>query len=597
MRRRTELRAEAQPVLSSAGNQSELSARSPDPNRRWAWELRYRRDRNGEDSLTGSGSEVFSAHIDTFCADRLPAPDQWPTLIGIDGYPARLNAVDHLLAQVREDGGPAAGGRIAFRRGDDVWTYDDVEEYVTRLASVLVTSGANGFGLVPGNRVLLRGFNSPELACGILACLHAGLVAVPTMPLLRAAELDRVAERSSCNVILTDTRLAAEVEAMSYDGAVVAAWGPDQDLDRWIETAAALLPVETAATDVAMLLFTSGTTGVPKAAVQLHRDIVAICDTVGADVYRLGPDDVVTGTPPLAFAYGFGAFCAFPLRAGATTVLLEKPTPEGLLEAIESHRATVVFTAPTAYRGLLPLLEGHDISSLRYGASAGETLPAPTYDAFLAATGVPLLDGIGSTELLHVFLSNRIDRTRSGSTGIDVAGYVNRVVDDDGNEVGTDEIGHLEVQGPTGCLYLDDERQAGYVRAGWNRTGDLYSRDRDGWFWYRSRADDMIVTSGYNVAGPEVEAALLTHPGIAECAVVGVPDPDRGQLIKAYVVTTDEVVADDAFVTELQDHVKAGIAPYKYPRQIEFRSKLPKTETGKIQRFVLRNEATAGRHD
>ena len=533
---------------------------------------------------------AYTSHQDHFCADRLPKPEDWPTLTGIDRYPDKLNAADFLLETVRSGSSTDVGERVAFRRGDDVWTYGDVDQFVARTATVLTRTTDGGFGLVPGNRVLLRGFNSPELAGAILACFHAGLVAVPTMPLLRAAELDRVAERAACDLILTDERLADEVRSMSFDHATVATWGRGSGLDELITNAEASPSLATSATDVAMLLFTSGTTGVPKAAIQFHRDVAAICDTVGQDIYRLGPEDVVTGTPPLAFAYGFGAFCAFPLRAGASTVLLERPSPDGLLDAIETHRATVVFTAPTAYRALLPLLAGRDISSLRYGASAGETLPAPTYDAFLEATGVPLLDGIGSTELLHVFLSNRLGETRSGSTGIDVAGYENRVVDDDGNEVGPDEIGHLEVRGPTGCLYLDDERQSTYVRNGWNRTGDLYTRDADGWFWYQSRADDLIVTSGYNVAGPEVESALLSHSSVAECAVVGVPDRQRGQLVKAYVVLADGFTGDEALIGGLQAHVKATIAPYKYPRQVEFRTDLPKTGTGKVQRFMLRQE-------
>jgi 2-aminobenzoate-CoA ligase len=543
-------------------------------------------------SETGAAAQQgYTAHSDTFCADRLPAPEHWPALPGIDTYPARLNAADFLLHTVR--GGPAAAeaaSAVAYHRDGDVWTYADLDDYVRRLATVLTEA----WGMVAGNRVLIRGFNSPETAAAILACYHAGLVAVPTMPLLRRAELDRVANRASCDVVLTDVRLAGEVGAMSRPGLRVARWGPGGELGDQIADAAPSPAVDTAATDVAMLLFTSGTTGEPKVACHFHRDIAAICDTVGDGVYQLTAADVVTGTPPLAFAYGFGAFCAFPLRAGATTVLIEQPAPGALLDAIERHRATVVFTAPTAYRALLPILEGRDVSSLRYGASAGETLPAPTYEAFQDATGVELLDGIGSTELLHVFLSNRLGLTRPGSTGIDVAGYENRVVDAGGQEVGPGEIGHLEVRGPTGCLYLDDHRQTSYVRDGWNRTGDLYSRDADGWFWYQSRADDLIVTSGYNVAGPEVEAALLGHPAVAECAVVGTPDPDRGQLIKAFVVVGDGFEATGELATELQEHVKAAIAPYKYPRRIEFRSELPKTGTGKVQRFVLRQQEIEG---
>jgi 2-aminobenzoate-CoA ligase len=545
----------------------------------------------GHYAATVDSSADYTAHVDPFCALRLPPADQWPTLTGVDGYPTQLNAVDFLLARVRSPGQPLAGSEaVAYRRGTDAWTYADLDSYIRRLAGVLLGGRSiGGRGLVPGNRVLIRGFNSPETAAVILGCLHAGLVAVPTMPLLRAAELGAIVERSAPSLILTDARLRSEVEAITGPAIPVLAWGPGGELDELLAAAEpSPVSVPTAATDVALLLFTSGTTGVPKAACHLHRDIAAICDTVGHDIYQLGPDDVVTGTPPLAFAYGFGAFCAFPLRAGSCTVLIEQPSPEALLEAIETHRATVVFTAPTAYRALIPLVPGRDIASIRYGASAGETLPAPTYEGFRAATGIELLDGIGSTELLHVFLSNRLGQTRPGSTGINVAGYENRVVDDDGNELGPDEIGHLEVRGPTGCLYLDDERQAVYVRDGWNRTGDLYTRDAEGWFWYQSRADDLIVTAGYNVAGPEVESALLSHPAVAECAVIGVPDPERGQLIKAFVVLAAGADPSDELATQLQDHAKATIAPYKYPRQIEFRSELPKTGTGKIQRFLLR---------
>ncbi len=540
-------------------------------------------------SQTGSPPPAgASAHVDPFCTQRLPPPGQWPVLTGVERYPERLNAAHELLAT-----GRARPDAVAYRRGDDAWTYGELDGRVRRLATVLAAEG-----LVPGNRVLIRGFNSPETAAAILACLHAGLVAVPTMPLLRAHELGAIAGRAEPALVLTDTRLRSEVDAMTavtneaagVPTARVLAWGEPVFDSRWAAAEPMPEAVPTAAVDVALLLFTSGTTGVPKAACQLHRDLVAICDTVGDTIYQLGPDDVVTGTPPLAFAYGFGAFCAFPLRAGATTVLLEQAGPDALLDAIEHHRATVVFTAPTAYRALTPLAAGRDLSSLRYGASAGETLPAPTYEAFRAATGVELLDGIGSTELLHVFLSNQIGNSRPGSTGIDVPGYRCRVVDDDGVEVTPGEIGHLEVQGPTGCLYLDDERQTVYVRDGWNRTGDLYTRDAEGWFWYQSRADDLIVTAGYNVAGPEVEAALLAHPAVAECAVIGVPDPQRGMVIKAFVVPAAGHEPGDSLAHALQDHAKATIAPFKYPRAVEFRDALPKTGTGKIQRFVLRQE-------
>ncbi|MEO1062954.1 MAG: AMP-binding protein [Actinomycetota bacterium] len=518
---------------------------------------------------------------DPFCADRLPAPEHWPALPGVERFGDRLNAATYLLARAA-----TTPDRTALVCGDRAWTYGDLDDRVRRLATVLTDE----LGVVPGGRVIVRGLNSPETVAAILAVIHVGAVAVPTMPLLRAVELDRIAERAGADLLLTDVRLLAEVEAMARTEVVARTWGPGGDLDDLVAAAPPTATADdTAATDVAMLMFTSGTTGVPKAACQLHRDVAAICETVGVSTYALGEDDVVTGTPPLAFAYGFGAFLAFPLHAGASVVLIEQPSPDALLAAIEHHRATVVFTAPTAYRALLPLVEGRDLTSLRYGASAGETLPAATWTAFHEATGVTLLDGIGSTELLHVFCSNHLDAVRPGATGTPVAGYDCRVVDDDGTELGPGEIGHLEVRGPTGCLYLDDDRQQVYVRDGWNRTGDLYERDADGWFWYRSRADDMIVTSGYNVAGPEVEAALLTHPAVAECAVIGLPDPERGQVVAAYVVPADGVAADDALVASLQEHAKVEIAPYKYPRIVRFIDELPKTGTGKVQRFRLRD--------
>ncbi|MEM9609592.1 MAG: AMP-binding protein, partial [Actinomycetota bacterium] len=497
----------------------------------------------------------------------------------IDAYPDRLNAASYLLD-------PANGGADleCVRSADRAWTRAELTDRVGRLGAVLVDQ----HGVRPGTRVLVRGLNSPEMVAAILAVMHVGGVVVPTMPLLRAAELDRIADRSETDLVLTDHRLRGEVDAMARS-VTIAAWGDGGDLDAATTRATPRRAEDTAADEVAMLLFTSGTTGVPKAACQLHRDVAAICETVGAEVYALTEDDVVCGTPPLAFAYGFGAFLAFPLRAGASVVLLEQPGPGPLLDAIERHGVTVLFTAPTAYRALIPLAEGRDLSSVRYGASAGETLPASTWDQFHEATGITLLDGIGSTEMLHVFLSNRLDAVRPGSTGLDVPGYRCRLVDDDGTPLGPGEIGHLEVQGPTGCLYLDDERQSTYVRDGWNRTGDLYELDGDGWYHYRSRADDMIVSSGYNVAGPEVEAALLTHPAVAECGVVGLADDERGQVITAFVVPAAGVEPSDDLARSLQDHVKATIAPYKYPRSVHFLDELPKTGTGKVQRFRLRD--------
>ncbi len=533
-----------------------------------------------------SPTNVDASHVDTFCADRLPPPEQWPVLTDIEHYPEQLNAADYLLIHAKD---PATANLPAFHCGDVTWSYAQLDDHVRRWATVLT----NDHDIVAGNRILIRGFNSPSMAAAILAAFHIGAVAVPTMPLLRAAELETLADRSASTLLLTDHRLADEAKAMTTDPSSgrsvdVVTWGDGGVFDRAIEVATpSEAATPTRADEVAMLLFTSGTTGVPKAACHLHRDIAAICETVGTHTYGLSTNDVVTGTPPLAFAYGFGAFMAFPLRAGAATVLIERPSPTALIDAIETHRATVTFTAPTAYRALLGHLDGRDISSVRYGASAGETLPSATWQQFKDATGIDLLDGIGSTEMLHVFLSNHPTNIRPGATGVDVPGYENRVVNDDGTGVEPGHIGHLEVRGPTGCLYLDDERQQTYVRDGWNRTGDLYEVDEDGWFWYKSRADDLIVTSGYNVAGPEVENALLSHPDVGECAVIGIPDEERGQLIKAFVVVAADTTGDAA---ALQNHVKEKIAPYKYPRHIEFVDALPKTGTGKIQRFRLREQ-------
>jgi 2-aminobenzoate-CoA ligase len=352
-------------------------------------------------------------------------------------------------------------------------------------------------------------------------------------------------------------------------------------------------PVDTAADDVCLIAFTSGTTGEPKGTMHFHRDMLAVCDGYARNVVRARPDDRFIGSAPLAFTFGFGGVL-FPMHIGASFVVLEKAGPDDLLAAIERYRATVCFTAPTAYRAMIGKLAGHDISSLRKCVSAGETLPKPTFDAWLNATGIKLMDGIGSTELLHIFISATEEEVRPGATGKPVPGYEAKIVDEDGNELPAGTMGRLAVRGPTGCRYLSDDRQRRYVQNGWNITGDTYIMDADGYFWYQSRSDDMIVSAGYNIAGPEVEAALLTHPAVAECGVVGAPDEARGMIVKAYVVLASGAAADAALASALQEHVKREIAPYKYPRAIEFVEQLPKTQTGKLKRFALRQMAQAG---
>lgn len=527
-----------------------------------------------------------TGHLDTFAADRLPPRDQWPALIGLEelGYPERLNAavelVDVTLARVGPD-------RPAIRGVGPHWTYGELAEQVGRAANVLEKAG-----LRPGNRVLLRGPNDPWLAVAWLAVLRVGGVVVTTMPLLRTGELETIIEIAEVQYALVDHRFVADWTAVdSFRGATIVYGGTDEDdlLARMAAAAAEHVACDTAADDVALLAFTSGTTGRPKATMHFHRDLLIIADTFSAEIVKPTPDDVFAGSPPLAFTFGLGGLLVFPLRAGASTVLLEAASPPQLLAAIAEHRITCLFTAPTAYRAMLPLLPEADVSSLRRCISAGETLPEATWQAWFDATGLKLIDGIGATELLHIFISASDDDIVPGCTGRPVPGFVAQVVDDELRPLPANAPGRLAVRGPLGCRYLADDRQAVYVQDGWNITGDIYVMDEAGRFTYVSRADDMIVSSGYNIAAPEVEGALLTHPAVAETAVIGKPDDQRGMLVKAFVVLRPEHAPGPELVAELQDHVKATIAPYKYPREIEFVRELPKTATGKLQRFRLKS--------
>jgi 2-aminobenzoate-CoA ligase len=534
-----------------------------------------------------------TAHVDTFTRDRLPPEGQWPDfsfdLPELD-YPDRLNCAQRLLDDAIDRLGP---DHRCLVTGADEWSYGELNDRANQVANVLT----GRLGLQPGNRILLRAPNNPWLVAIWLGILKAGGVVVLTMPLLRAGELVTTIELTRPRFAISDYRFLDELESArssSQPDLPVLPFGGDHPTDlvaRARAEDAGFESLATAADDVALLALTSGTTGRPKVTMHFHRDVLAIADTFSRHVLRPKPSDLFTTTAPFAFTFGLGAGLVFPLHAGAATLLVERATPEELADAVSEHGVTVVFTAPTAYKAMVGAGRGDQLRGVRRAVSAGEHLPATTWQAFFDATGVRIIDGIGSTEMLHIFIASADDDIRPGSTGRPVPGYQATVLDDEGKQAPPGQEGRLAVRGPTGCRYLADDRQRVYVQDGWNVTGDTYVRDEDGYFWYRARSDDMIVSSGYNIAGPEVEQALLGHPDVVECAVVGVDDPDRGQVVKAYVVLRPGAASDDAARRALQDHVKATIAPYKYPRLLEFRDTLPKTGTGKLQRFKLRQEA------
>ncbi|MGI9006507.1 MAG: AMP-binding protein [Streptosporangiaceae bacterium] len=540
-----------------------------------------------------------SAHVDTFCRDHLPPRDQWPELefrLPELAYPDRLNCADALLRETIGRLGPGRPCLLPQDLAQAAWSYGELDATARRIAAVLT----GDLGLVPGNRVLLRGPNNPWLVACWFGVLYAGGVVVATMPLLRAAELTTICDIAEVGLALCDDRFTAELAAAGGPGLRLLSYhsgddgsGPGNLNDLAEGKPADFEPVRTAADDVALIAFTSGTTGRPKAAMHFHRDILAVADTFSAYVLKPEPDDIFTGTPPLAFTFGLGSILIFPIRAGAATLLIERATPAELAALIAERGVTIVSTAPTAYRAMLAAGQADRLRGLRRPVSAGENLPASVWQAFYDATGVKIIDGIGSTELLHIFISAADDQIRPGSTGLPVPGYRAVVLGPDGQPVPDGQPGLLAVKGPTGCRYLGDDRQRAYVSDGWNFTGDTYVRDADGYFWYQARSDDMIVSAGYNIAGPEVEEVLLSHPLVAECGVVGIPDEARGQVVTAFVVLTDGTAPGPELAAELQDLVKSKIAPFKYPRAIEFRPALPRTNTGKLQRFKLR-ERPAG---
>lgn len=532
-----------------------------------------------------------SAHIDTFARDNLPPVAALPDFL-LDGfhYPDRLNVGVELTDAMVAKG---FGDHTALIGNGRRRTYKELSDWTNRLAHALVED----FNLQPGNRVLIRSANNPAMVACWLAATKAGAVVVNTMPMLRAGELSKIVDKAQVSHALCDSRLTDELDSCATGNPTlqyVIAFDGTANHASPLDTAALEKPVRfdavaTSCDDVALLGFTSGTTGAPKATMHFHRDLLIIADGYGAEVLGVTETDVFVGSPPLAFTFGLGGLAIFPLRFGAAATLLENASPPNMIDIIEKHKATVCFTAPTAYNMMLLAMEdGADLSSLRAAVSAGETLPKPVYDMWLAKTGKPILDGIGATEMLHIFISNRFGDHRAACTGKPVTGYEAKVVDENMNEMPQGEVGRLAVRGPTGCRYLADDRQSGYVTDGWNITGDSFSQDQDGAFHFAARNDDMIISSGYNIAGPEVEAALLAHRDVVECAVIGVPDAQRGSIVQAHVVLSDGLKASDTLTKALQDFVKTQIAPFKYPRSVVFTDSLPKTPTGKIQRFRLR---------
>ncbi|SCK28822.1 AMP-binding protein [Vogesella sp. LIG4] len=527
-----------------------------------------------------------SAHVDRFVIDNLPPPELWPELCFTRPelqFPPRLNAAVRLLDDAVAEG---HGERTAIIGKDGSWTYAQLQAQVNRLARLL----CEDMGLQPGNRVLLRGANSPMFAALWLAVWKAGGVAVGTMPLLRAKELKQILQLAQISHALCDAQLAEELLLAQQDCPAL------QQVQLYgsagFERLLAAKPddftaVDTAASDPALIAFTSGTTGVPKGCIHFHRDVMVMCELVPRHFLQPQAGDVFIGTPPLAFTFGLGALLCFPLYSRASTVLLERLPAEELAQAIARHRATICATSPTAYRQMTPLAARYDLSSLQKCLSAGEALATATREHWHAATGIQIHDGIGGTEMIHIYIASRPEQYRPGAIGKPLPGFEAMLVDDDMRPVPVGSEGKLAIKGPTGCRYLADERQQKYVRQGWNITGDTFHQDADGYFYYHARVDDIIVTSGYNVAGPEVESVLLEHPAVAECAVIGIPDADRGQILKAFVVLATGHAASDGLVKELQDFVKQQAAPYKYPRAVSFVAALPRTETGKLQRFKL----------
>ena len=524
---------------------------------------------------------------DNFAQNNLPEPSFQPDYLFLDlpqfNHPENLNCVERLLDDHIANG---KGSNVCLKTFSETWTYNDLFEKSNQIAHVLV----DDLGLQPGNRVLLRSCNNPMMVACWFAILKVGGIVVATMPLLRSKELKTLIDCAEISHVICDSSLADEINLVKSDFLKSVSFYRNGSIDELMQSKPKTFQnYNTKADDVAIIGFTSGTTGNPKMTAHYHKDILNICEAFPN--YSLQPteNDIFTGSPPIGFTFGLGGLVLFPMYFGASSFLIEKPSPDVLLEVIQNEKITICFTAPTAWRILTEKSKDYDLSSLRRCISAGETLPFKIWEDWYNATGLKIIDGIGATEMLHIFISSNQENMKPGSTGIAITGYEAKIIDKNGNDVPYDSPGRLAVRGITGCKYLNrPEKQQEYVENGWNITGDIFKQDQDGYFWFVARGDDMIISSGYNIAAIEVESVLLTHNEILECAVVGLPDEERGMLVCANIVLKNQANASTELAKNIQNWFKENAAPYKYPRVINFLDKLPKTETGKIQRFKLK---------
>jgi benzoate-CoA ligase len=508
--------------------------------------------------------------------------------------PDRFNATAYFVDRIVEEG---HGARTAILCGDQAISYQEVLAEVNRAGNALLE-----LGVEIENRVALLLLDCPEFAYAFFGAIKIGAVPVPINTLLKPQDYGYLLRDSRARALIVSAELLSSVESIlptlerMRHVVVVGEAARYASFAQLLQRQAAdLEAADTCKDDVAFWLYTSGTTGMSRAAVHLQHDMV-YCSRLYADsILNIGPEDRTFSIAKLYFAYGLGNALYCPFAVGASTVFFPgRPMPEAVFTTVKRYRPTLFFGVPTAYAAMLHAAEQGaeaDFSSVRLCVSAGEPLPAGLYRRWLDRFGVEILDGIGSTEVLHIFLSNRPGSVRPGSSGLPVPGYEAQIVDDDGATVGPGEIGNLMVRGDSTCAYYWNKHDASrrQIAGEWIRTGDKYHTDEDGYFWYDGRSDDMLKAGGIWVSPTEVEGVIVEHPAVLECAVVGAEDEERLVKPKAYVVLKDGAQAADGLVLEIQELVKGRLAPYKYPRWIEFVDDLPKTATGKIQRYKLRS--------